>query len=391
MHLASDEFIQNPYPSYRQLRQVDGGYWLEVGEGEKAGMWLFSRYGDVAALLREATRISKQANRLAADGQKLPFDQMMLSNDPPEHRRLRDLAVPAFSPERLAFVAQQLRGRIDRLLDVVLDKGNCDFMSELALPVPVSVAATLLGVPEQDSSQLCDWTEQLLLSFDSIITNATNSQRSEHWMQLLQQYFEQQLMRPDPPAGSILDLLRKRPDVSRGEAIGLCMLIVIAGYETTVHLLGNGLRSLLENPAQLQLLREQAELLDSAIEEMLRFESPLQRSTFRVVREPIEIGGRELEPGTQVAALFGAANRDETQFVDAERFDIRRTPNKHLAFGVGVHRCLGERLARLEARLVFERLLQRTSAMELQVATPRYRRTTMFRSLEALPVAFKPR
>jgi cytochrome P450 len=209
-------------------------------------------------------------------------------------------------------------------------------------------------------------------------------------MQLLQQYFEQRLARPDPPAGSILELLRNRPDASRGEAIGLCLLIVVAGYETTVHLLGNGLRSLLRFPDQLQLLREQPELIDSTIEEMLRFESPLQRSTFRIVREPIEIGGRQLLPGMQVAALFGAANRDETQFPDAERFDIRRNPNKHLAFGVGVHRCLGERLARLEARLLFSRLLERTQTIELE-APPRFHRTTMFRSLEALPVSLKPR
>ncbi|HEX2881906.1 MAG TPA: cytochrome P450, partial [Polyangiaceae bacterium] len=219
----------------------------------------------------------------------------------------------------------------------------------------------------------------------------TTLQASEHWMQLLHSYFEQELTRPDPPAGSILDLLSKRPDASRAEAIGLCLLIVVAGYETTVHLLGNGLRSLLRFPDQLQLLREQPQLLDSAIEEMLRFESPLQRSTFRVVREALEIGGRKLQPGTQVAALFGAANRDETQFADAERFDIRRNPNKHMAFGVGVHRCLGERLARLEAKLVFGRLLERTSTMDLQTTTPRYRRTTMFRSLETLPVALKPR
>jgi cytochrome P450 len=391
MHLTSEEFIQDPYPSYRRLRQVEGGYWLELGEEEASGLWLFSRYGDVSALLREATQISKRTNRVAPDGQKLPFDQMMLSNDPPEHRRLRDLAVPAFSVERLAFLEQQLRQRVDALLDVVLDKRTCDFMSEVAVPVPLSVAAMLLGVPEQDSQQLRDWTEQLLLSFDSIITKTTTLRASEHWMQLLQDYFEQALARPAPPPGSILDLLSKRPDASRAEAVGLCLLLVVAGYETTVHLLGNGLRSLLRFPDQLQLLREQPELLDSAIEEMLRFESPLQRSTFRIVREAIEIGGRQLQPGTQVAALFGAANRDETQFPDAERFDIRRNPNRHMAFGVGVHRCLGERLARLEAKLVFGRLLERTSEMDLQTATPRYRRTTMFRSLESLPVSLKPR
>jgi cytochrome P450 len=245
-------------------------------------------------------------------------------------------------------------------------------------------------VPEQDSLQLRDWTEQLLFSFDSIITKTTTLQASEHWMQLLESYFDQQLTRRDPPGGSILDLLSKRPDVTRAEAIGLCLLIVVAGYETTVHLLGNGLRSLLSFPDQLRLVREQPQLLESAIEEMLRFESPLQRSTFRVVREAIEIGGRMLQPGTQVAALFGAANRDETQFTDAERFDVRRSPNKHMAFGVGVHRCLGERLARLEAKLVFARLLERTSTMEMQTATPHYRRTTMFRSLESLPVLLKP-
>lgn len=389
MHLTSDEFIQNPYPSYRQLRQTDGGHWLAVDDGAGAGMWLFSRYADVSSLLREATQISKVR---AVTEDRSPFDYMMLSTDPPLHRRLRELGSPAFAPERLLILEQQLRVRIDTILDVVLEQGSFDFARDVALPIPLFVVGFLLGVPEQDTALLHTWTDELLLSFDSTVTTASARQKQEQCIKQVQRYCQEQLARNDPPQGSALDVLAKRRgEVTEGEALGLCLMVLLAGYETTVGLLGNGLLALLHHPEQLQLLREQPPLLDAAIEEMLRYDSALQRTTFRVARSPIEIGGRLLEPGTQVAALLGAANRDERQFENPDRFEIGRTSNRHIAFGVGVHRCLGERVARLEARLVFSRLLERTRNIELASEPPRWWRSTMFRSLRSLPVRVTPR
>jgi cytochrome P450 len=277
-------------------------------------------------------------------------------------------------------------------LERALEAKSCDFLRDIASPVPLGVVCAVLGVPEQDSGVLRGWTDQLLTGFDSATATPEVLSRQEGCMQELLRYFEAQLQRRDHSQGTILSLLSNQPsDSSPGEALGLCLLMLVAGYETTIDLLGNGLFSLLRFPDQLQVLRREPTLLDSAIDEMLRFETPLQRTTFRVIREPIQIGGRQLEPGTQVAALLGAANRDETQFPDAERFDIRRNPNRHMAFGVGVHRCLGEKLARIEARIVFARVLERTSSLELEAARPRFRHTTMFRSLETLPIVLAPR
>lgn len=389
MHLSSDEFVRDPYPTYAQLRQQEGGHWLEVASALQGGMWLFSRYADVSALLREATQISKVR---AISEERTPFDYMMLSTDPPLHRRLRELGAPAFAPERLAVLEKQLRARIDTVLDAAFGKSSCDFARDIALPIPLFVVGFLLGVPEQDTAVLHTWTDELLLSFDSTMTTQDAQQRQKQCMQQVQRYCQEQLARTDPPEGSVLDVLAKRRgEVTEGEALGLCLMVLLAGYETTVGLLGNGMLALLRHPEQLQLLREQPSLLDSAIEEMLRYDSALQRTTFRVTRSPIEIGGHLLEPGTQVAALLGAANRDERQFENPDRFEIGRTPNRHIAFGVGMHRCLGERVARLEARLLFSRLLERTQGIELRADPPRWWPSTMFRSLRSLPVTIVPR
>lgn len=388
MHWSSDEFLRDPYPAYAQLRQQEGGHWMEVAGALQGGMWLFSRYADVSALLREATQISKVR---AISGDRTPFDYMMLSSDPPLHRRLRELGAPAFAPERLAVLEKQLRVRIDTVLDAALGQGNCDFAQDIALPIPLFVVGFLLGAPEQDTALLHTWTDELLLSFDSTATQDAQQQQKQR-IQQVQRYCQEQLARNDPPQGSVLDVLAKRRgEVTEGEALGLCLMVLLAGYETTVGLLGNGMLALLRHPEQLQRLREQPSLLDSAIEEMLRYDSALQRTTFRVTRSPIEIGGRLLEPGTQIAALLGAANRDERQFEDPDRFEIARTPNRHIAFGVGVHRCLGERVARLEARLLFSRLLERTQGIELRSDPPRWWPSTMFRSLRSLPVTIVPR
>jgi cytochrome P450 len=351
---------------------------------------MFARYEEVAFILKESRALSKDVSRLLPEKELTPFDSMMLNSDPPRHKMLRELAAPAFSPTRLAVIEAELVPFVRSLWQAVREREAGDLVADVALPVPLFVVARLLGVPLEHTEALRDWTDALLAGFDSGIDDEATKARQARGLTALLGYFEEQLESGQHPEGSVLGALTRQPPgaksgVSRSDALGLCLLMIVAGYETTVNLIGSGLYCLLRFPEALAELQSDRACLPLAIDEMLRFESPLQRSSFRVTAEPIEIGGRRLEPGEQVSAIIGAANRDPEHFADPDRFLLRRSPNRHLAFGLGPHRCLGEKLARIEARVVLTSLLDVGVELEL-TETPRYRARTMLRSLESLRV-----
>lgn len=401
MYLRAQELVQDPYPAYARLRGEAGGCFLpSENRVESGGLWMFGRYDDVVAILRESQRISKDATRLVPVERQTPFDQCMLNQDPPRHRRLREWAAPAFGPERLTALRGEIQAFVDAQLEATLDRGSFEFVADLALPLPLFVVCQLVGVPPEDAENLRGWTDALLRGFDSTGDTQPAKQRQAEAARELAHYFETRLARDtDFPPGSLLGALADRRwgeaglafEATDAEAIGACFLFLIAGYETTVNLLATGTLTLLEHPDQLDALRQDPTLLEPAIEEMLRYESPIQRASFRVTREPVQIGARLLEPDQHVAAVLGAANRDPDKFPDPDRFDIRRQPNRHLAFGLGAHRCLGEKLARLEARIVFSALLERGFPLELGDTAPRWRPQSMFRALESLPLNLAPR
>lgn len=394
--MLADDFAQNPYPSYARLRAQRGGWLLEndnrIGSG---GLWMFGRYDDVVAILRESQRISKEASRLVPVERQTPLDQAMINQDPPRHGALRRWAAPAFSPDRLSVLEREITRFVDSQLDQALSKRAFDLVGELAHPLPLFVVCRLIGVPPADTQQLRTWTDQVLRGFDSVAESPTVQEGQADAAAELIRYFTACLRRTDHPAGSLLDAAVHRAwrdggpafEATDAEILGACFLFLIAGYETTVNLITAGTHALLTHPEQLEVLKREPGLLDSAIEEMLRFESPIQRATFRVTREPIVIGGRELPADQHVSAVLGAANRDPDRFDDPDRFHIGRRPNRHVAFGLGAHRCLGEKLARLEARVMFSRLLQRGFPLEPGSDPPRWRPQTMFRALESLPVS----
>lgn len=388
--LTSPEFLADPYATYRALRAAGAPHWFAHG-GPTKGMWLITRYQDVAFILKEAPT-SKDAARLRPPEQLTPFDYNLLGRDPPDHTRLRSLASQAFTPGRVRELEPRIEQIVDELIARAKAQGGLEFMADFALPLPVIVIAELLGVPPDERDTFHVWSNQMVTGVDATRSSAASTQQSEAAGRALGQYFADLVRRrrAQPRDDLISALLQARDAqdrLSENELLAMCMLLLIAGHETTVNLLGNGLWTLLNHPDQLARLRSQPDLLPSAIEEMLRFESPVQRATFRITTDTLEIGGVTLEKGQQVSAVIGAANRDPEQFPDPDTFDIARQPNRHLAFGLGIHFCLGAPLARTEARIGFARLLAQLPDLRLAKAEPDWNANTFFRGLRTLPVS----
>jgi cytochrome P450 len=403
MYFGTREFVQDPYPAYRRLRGRGGGHFLEhPNRIASGGLWLFTRYDDVSAILRNADAISKDVAPLVPSDELSPFDTSMLNSDPPRHGHLRSIASPLFSAAYLTNLRARIVEVVDTLLDEIIDRGEVDFVSRFAYPLPLTIVSEILGVPRGDAPELKGLTDALVSGFDSALDTDEVKRRQRASLTKLVSYFEGLLSASAAAEGSVIARLKARergalplapgstPKSERADGLGLCLLLLVAGYETTANLLASGLFTLLRHPEQWERLRREHALLEPAIEELLRFESPLQRASFRVTTRAVEIGGTRVEAGQQIAAVIGAANRDELKFPDPDRFDITRTPNRHLGFGLGAHRCLGERLARLEAHVAFGRLLERTRSVEL-LREARWREKTMFRGLEALMVSLSSR
>jgi cytochrome P450 len=395
INLQSREFIDNPYPAYQMLRESGQPFWLEhVDRTGTQGIWLLTRYRDVAAVLRDSRKISKDVSRLIPADRLTAFDRMLLNLDPPEHTRLRALIAPLFSVRKISQLETRIASIVDDLLDNIESGSETDFMTAFAVPLPIRVVAGVIGVPTEDMPLLKGWTDDLITGLDS--ARATDEERKKvaGSMQAMTAYLNDLIANKGHPQGSLLEhvaaVRSHSGSPSPDDVLGLCVLMVLAGHETTVNLLGNGLLTLLRHPDQLERLRQNPGLTRSAVDEMLRFESPLQRGTYRITRAPYEVCGVTLDVGQQVSAVIGSANRDADEFPQPDAFDIERSPNRHLAFGKGIHKCLGERLARAEARIAFCRLLERFSDISLLDESPQWQDKTLFRGLKSLRVSFLP-
>ena len=391
--LSSSDFISNPYPAYQQLRATDAPTWVShQTRSGTPGIWLFSRYKDVAAILREKNNISKDVSRIVAVDDLTAFDRMLLNMDPPQHTRLRAIVAPLFSTERTRIFGSKINVIVENLLSGICTGKEVDFMAEFAIPLPILVVSDILGVPSQDMMQMKSWASELLAGFDSSLADEATIKRQQKSMLNMTQYLNRLVeLEPEGRSGLIADLNQLRLKTggpSKVKILSLSMLIVLAGFETTVNLLGNGLYTLIKNPGQLDLLRKEPGMIDKAIDEMLRFESPLQRTTFRVAVRDFSMGGFKIKKGEQIATVIGAANRDPELFSDPDKFDISRNPNRHLAFGLGIHKCLGEKLARAEARIAFCRLLEAFPNIRLSSDKADWQQKTLFRGLKTLPVQF---
>jgi cytochrome P450 len=370
------EFFQNPYPYYATLREQGTVHW-----SAKLNMWLVPGYALTHEALKDHTRFSN-VGRIAVELATLPeADRLALApladelgtglihSDPPDHTRMRRIVSQAFTPRVIETQRRRTAGLVDELIDGMQARGRCDFIEEFAFPLPILVISDLFGVPRADRDRIKVWSECITdlgshrKPLAELARDALKATRE------MKDYFEAILdERRREPRDDLITLLLNAEDagerLSRGELIGMAILILVAGHETTTSLLSNGLLLLLQNPAQLAALRADPALTPGAVEEMLRMEPSFLR-TPRRVKEDMDWGGVRLQRDQMVSVLNGAANRDPAVFPDPDRFNIRRTPNKHLSFGQGPHTCLGAPLARLEAALAFPRLLERLPEIAL--------------------------
>jgi cytochrome P450 len=383
--LTSTQFRSNPYPCYELLRQTGGVHWFAHG-GPTGGMWLISRYDDVAELLR-SRKTSKHVGGVAA--RRCPYDHNLLSQDALDHTRIRSLLMRAFTSERIAALEPAIRTIVDELLDPMIKKGGGDFIEEFAGVLPAYVIADLMGVPRRDHGRFSAWARDLLTGPD--ISNPRMSQVTASIGHLTEYFRSLVAQRRAVPADDFISALATECDVhsrvSDDEMLAGLILILVAGHETVVNMLANGMWILLNQVEPYRRLQQNPDLVPGAIEEIMRFESPVQRATFRATTEALQIGGVTIERGQQVSAVIGSANRDPDQFPEPDRFDMERKPNRHLGFGAGIHACLGPALARLEGKLAFQRLLERTRDMRLADSQPRWNVSTgAMRGLVSLPV-----
>jgi cytochrome P450 len=365
-------FRQNPYPTYAALRtQAPVAFW------EERNLWLLSRWADCNAILRDL--------RFGND----PVGLDMLFQNPPDHTRLRSLMQQAFTPRRIERLRDQIQMITDGLLDQIEGEREIDLIATLAYPLPVAVIAALMGIPAEDHAKFHAWSNALVDSLD-LVREATLAERLATAERGFRAYFDdlirERRRNPGDDLLSALVVAEEAGDRLSGDELYFnARLLLVAGYETTVGLIGNGTLALLRNPEQRRLLQEQPNLIATAIEELLRYDSPIQMIG-RTALETVEYQEVVFDKGQGLALLTGAANHDPAHVANPERLDITRPTVQHLAFGSGIHYCLGAPLARIEGQIALQTLLRRFPDLQLTEEAPPHRDNFVFRSLQRLPV-----
>jgi cytochrome P450 len=384
----SENFDADPYPVFARLRQRGPVHRIRMAQG--ADGWLVVGYDEVRAALAD-DRLSKDWDRAADKLKKLRVSAgyHMLGADPPDHTRLRRLVAREFTARRIQALGPRVQRLTDDLLDTMLaaPEGRADLVDALAFPLPITIICELLGVPFLEREQFRDWSNTALGSAEPAEKKRVTGLMGDYLVQLLAD-------KRKAPGEDLMSALITTADedgdrLSEDELIGTAWLLLVAGHETTVHLITNGVLALLLNPEQLALLRADWGLLDGAVEEMLRYDGPVLTPSFRFTVEPVEIGGTLIPGGGElVLPVIGDADRDEARFPDALRFDIRRETGGHMAFGHGIHYCLGAPLARLEGRIAIRSLLQRAPGLALDAdpAALAWRTGMLIRGPRRLPI-----
>ena len=389
------EMRTNPYPLYHRLREEEPVHWSELMDA-----WVVTRYDDVSALLKDS-RFSadrrKANNRFAQEAaarleeSPLADATTMLGADPPEHTRLRGLVSKAFTPRVIEAMRPHIQEIVDSLLDDVQESGRMDVIGDLAYPLPVIVIAEMLGVPPTDRDDFKRWSDDIVATMGPLAAPEVLEQ-ARISIQEMADYFSAVIAerRREPKEDLLSGLIaaEERGEVLSGEELlATCILLLAAGNETTTNLIGNGMLALLRYPEQLEKLRDQPSLTESAVEELLRYDGPVQ-STARVATEQLEIRGTTIEKAQLVIAVLGAADRDPKQFPNPDELDIARQPNQHIAFGQGIHYCIGSSLARMEGQIAFETLLRRMPNPRLESEEQEWGGNFILRGLKRLPIAF---
>ena len=381
--------VQDPYPVYAALRARSPAH-----RSTLLNAWLFTRHADVDAILRDHRRFGSdpRKGRLSPRQRALlpPADEFtMLLLDPPDHTRLRGLVNPAFAQRAVNAMEPRIRAILGALLDDIADPAAFDFMQAVARPLPVMAITEMMGVPLEDRERFKVWSglrARMLEPTIGLRERAAGVEAGKALDAWLRPLFVQRAAAPRDDIVSALVLAQNEGGrLSEQETLNMLRLLAIAGNETTTNLIGNGMLALLRNPDQLQRLRDDPGLIPAAVEELLRFDSPVQ-TNFRRVLEDCEVNGVPLRERDNIVLFLGAANRDPAAFEDPDRLDVGRSHGSHVSFGRGIHHCLGLALARLEGRIVIEMLLERFSRIGLLDERPRFREGIALRGLEALAV-----
>lgn len=395
--VTSPQFKANSFPFYAQLRAEAPVYHHAT---PKNPLWLITRYQDVASVLKDERFAKDPQNALLPD--QMPkarwrpsffnlMDNNMLKMDAPDHTRLRALVHKVFTPARVEHMQMRVQQLADELLDTAAKNKHFDLIEQYALPIPLTVISEVLGVPLADHPKIYRWKQSIMSAASQPLQRLSRVSSLIGFFNYIRNLCH---MRRIDPQDDLISALAKADEngerLSDQELQGMVVLLLVAGHETAVSLISNGILALLENPDQFDLLRHNPALIKTATEEVLRYYPPIETATDRFAREDITIEGVTIPQGGLVRAVIAAANRDPSQFENPEAFDVTRENNKHLSFGQGIHYCMGAPLARLEGHIAFNTLLARMPNLRLDVPVEslRWRPGLTFRRLEALPLTF---
>ncbi|GLV89920.1 cytochrome P450 hydroxylase [Streptomyces lavendulae subsp. lavendulae] len=396
------EFATDPYPAYAWLRENSPVHRTKLPSGVEA--WLVTRYADARQALADQ-RLSKNpahhAEPAHAKGKtgipgerKAELMTHLLNIDPPDHTRLRRLVSKAFTPRRVAEFAPRVQALTDHLIDGFAGRGEADLIHEFAFPLPIYAICEMLGVPREDQDDFRDWAGMMIRHGGGPRGGVARSVKQ------MRTYLGELIHRKRDDLGDdlISDLIRASDHgdhLTEGEATAMAFILLFAGFETTVNLIGNGVHSLFMNPGQRERLQNslaagESGLLATGVEELLRYDGPVELATWRFATEPLTLGGERVETGDPVLVVLAAADRDPERFADPDTLDLSRADNQHLGYGHGIHYCLGAPLARLEGQTALATLLTRLPDLELSVPPQdlRWRGGLIMRGLRTLPVRF---
>lgn len=394
----SDEVLQDPYPTYTRLLEEGPLHYVDVGS--KWAVWSVFSHAECSAMAKDPRCSAKRAQQMLLPlplSRQAEFSELarMLSlwlifMDPPEHSRLRKLLNKGFSPVAIEALRPQVEALVDRMLEPLKPGMEVDLLQRFANPMPVGIISEMMGVPEALHGTFVDWSRAIAVFRGSPNRTVEHAQAAQEAMIHLTDYFRKTVADRKRQKGSdlislLIDIEEEGEVLSEEELYAQCVALLFAGHETTRNLIGNGMYTLLQHPEQTAELRENPDMTRSAVEELLRYESPVQ-FTARVLKEDIEVCGQRIPKKWTILCMLGAANRDPKRFKDPNELDLKRLNNQHLAFSAGPHACIGSQLARLEGQVAILKLVQRFPKMKLAGPRPEWASTFGFRGLKSLPV-----
>lgn len=397
-NLDNPEIRADPYPFYAQLRSQDPVHWDEM-----LGFWVLTRYADISSVYADA-RFSR-AQGLRRGFERLPeaeqeiaapvyqtFSKTMFYSDPPYHTRLRGLVNNAFTPNAVEQMRPHVQRMVDSLLDAVQTQGEMDAIHDLAHPLPILVISQMLGLPAEERARFKQWSDDLFAILGSVPHAPEAMERAAQSLAELTDYLTAlSHSRRQKPQNDLISALvgvvEKGQRLTQEELIANVTILLSAGHETTSNLIGNGLLALLRNPDQMQMLRDHPKLVASAVEEMMRYDNPVQIA-YRSAAEDVELSGKLIQKGQLVNSVLAAGNRDPERFSEPDRFDISRDEGRHLGFGLGIHFCIGAPLVRLEAQIAFSTILRRFPKLHLATENLEWQEHPIFRGVKSMPLTF---